>query len=35
MRAIGVRSPHAALQADRLVHSLEELPDDAFDRLLG
>ena len=35
MRAIGVRSTHAALQADWLVQSLEELPDDAFDRLLG
>jgi len=35
MRAIGVRSVHTALQADRLVQSLDELPDDAFDRLLG
>jgi beta-phosphoglucomutase len=35
MRAIGVRSTHADLQADWLVQSLEELPDDAFDRLLG
>ncbi|MCZ7569010.1 MAG: HAD-IA family hydrolase [Ardenticatenaceae bacterium] len=34
MRAIGVRSSHATLPADRVVHTLDELPDDAFDRLL-
>jgi beta-phosphoglucomutase len=35
MRTIGVRSSHATLQADWVVRSLDELPDDAFDRLLN
>jgi beta-phosphoglucomutase family hydrolase len=35
MRTIGVRSSHATLQADWVVQSLDELPDDAFDRLLN
>jgi len=34
MRAIGVRSSHAALPADWVVHTLDELPSDAFERLL-
>ena len=34
MRAIGVRSSHAALPADIAVDSLADLDDDAFDRLL-
>ncbi|MCZ7570819.1 MAG: HAD family phosphatase [Ardenticatenaceae bacterium] len=34
MRAIGVRSSHATLPADRVVHTLDELPDDTFERLL-
>lgn len=34
MRAIGVRSSHGELQADRVVGTLDELPDDAFDALL-
>jgi HAD superfamily hydrolase (TIGR01509 family) len=34
MRAIGVRSSHADLQADIVVDTLAELPDDAFERLL-
>ena len=34
MRAIGVRSSHANLQADIVVDTLAELPDDAFERLL-
>ena len=34
MRAIGVRSSHAGLQADIVVDTLAELPDDAFERLL-
>jgi beta-phosphoglucomutase len=34
MRAIGVRSSHPTLQADIVVDTLAELPDDAFDRLL-
>jgi beta-phosphoglucomutase len=34
MRAIGVRSSHKALQADIAVDTLDELPDDAFDRLI-
>jgi len=33
MRTIGVRSSHAALQADIVVDTLAELPDDAFERL--
>lgn len=38
MRAIGVRSSHADLEADAadyVVASLAELPDDAFERLIG
>jgi beta-phosphoglucomutase len=35
MRAIGVRSTHADIKADIVVDTLAELPDDAFDRLLG
>jgi beta-phosphoglucomutase family hydrolase len=35
MRAIGVRTSHATLQADIVAHTLDELPDDAFDRLIG
>ena len=35
MRAIGIRSSHPDLQADIVVDTLAELPDDAFDRLLG
>jgi HAD superfamily hydrolase (TIGR01509 family) len=35
MHAIGVRSSHADLQADIVVDTLAELPDDAFDRLLN
>lgn len=35
MRAIGVRSSHAELQADIVVDTLAELMDDAFERLLG
>ena len=35
MRAIGVRSSHAALSADIAVDSLADLDDDAFDRLLA
>jgi beta-phosphoglucomutase family hydrolase len=34
MRAIGVRSSHAALPADIVVDTLEDLDDTAFDRLL-
>jgi beta-phosphoglucomutase family hydrolase len=34
MRAIGVRSSHAELQADIVVDTLAELADDAFERLL-
>jgi len=34
MRVIGVLSSHAELEADVVVRTLEELPDDAFDRLL-
>jgi beta-phosphoglucomutase family hydrolase len=34
MRAIGVRTSHATLQADIVVHTLDELPEDAFDRLI-
>ena len=34
MHAIGVRSSHADLQADIVVDTLAELPDDAFERLL-
>src|SRR5215211_5511162 len=35
MRSIGVRSSHAELQADIVVDTLAELPDDAFDRLIA
>ncbi|MFL5807133.1 MAG: HAD family hydrolase [Roseiflexaceae bacterium] len=35
MRAIGVRTSHATLQADIAVHTLDELPNDAFERLIG
>ena len=35
MRAIGVRSSHAELQADIVVDTLAELPDDAFERLIS
>src|SRR5262245_25130447 len=35
MRAIGVRTTHASLQADITVDTLAELPDDAFERLLA
>jgi beta-phosphoglucomutase len=35
MRSIGVLSTHKELRADLVVHSLEDLPDDAFDKLLG
>ncbi|HEX9372232.1 MAG TPA: HAD family phosphatase [Roseiflexaceae bacterium] len=35
MRAIGVRSSHAGLEGDIVVDTLAELPDDAFDRLMG
>ena len=35
MRAIGVRSSHGSLPADITVDTLDQLPDDAFDRLLA
>ena len=35
MRAIGVLTSNAALPADRVVRSLDELPHDAFERLLA
>src|SRR2546421_333535 len=35
MRSIGVLSSHGQLQADIVVRTLEELPDDAFDKLLS
>jgi beta-phosphoglucomutase len=35
MRSVGVLSSHAGLTADIVVRTLEELPVDAFDRLLG
>ena len=35
MRSIGVLSSHGELEADVVVRTLEELPPDAFDRLLG
>ncbi len=35
MRAIGVLNSHGRLEADIVVRSLEELPDDAFDRLIA
>jgi sugar-phosphatase len=34
MPRVGVLSSHAALEADVVVSSLAELPDDTFDRLL-
>jgi beta-phosphoglucomutase len=35
MRAVGVLSSHGELRADLVVRTLEELPADAFDRLLA
>ncbi len=35
MRRVGVLSSHAALEADVVVNSLADLPDDTFDRLIG
>lgn len=35
MRSVGVLSSHAELEADVVVRTLEELPHDAFERLLG
>ena len=35
MRSVGVLSSHGELRADLVVRTLEELPDDAFDQLLG
>lgn len=35
MRLIGVLSSHTELEADIVVNTLEELPPDAFDSLLG
>ncbi|HEY0172442.1 MAG TPA: HAD family phosphatase [Pyrinomonadaceae bacterium] len=35
MRCVGVLSSHTGLRADIVVRTLEELPDDAFDELLG
>jgi HAD superfamily hydrolase (TIGR01509 family) len=35
MRSVGVLSSHGGLEADVVVRTLEELPPDAFDRLLG
>ena len=34
MRAIGVQSSHTSLQADMVVLTLEQLSEDAFDRLV-
>lgn len=34
MRSIGVLSSHGELRADLVVRTLEDLPEDAFDRLL-
>ena len=34
MRTIGVLSSHPSLSADVVVRALDELPDDAFDRLI-
>jgi beta-phosphoglucomutase len=34
MSTVGVLSSHPALSADLVVRTLEELPPDAFDRLL-
>ena len=35
MRRVGVLSSHGALDADVVVNTLADLPDDTFDRLLG
>ncbi|HEX8118708.1 MAG TPA: HAD-IA family hydrolase, partial [Pyrinomonadaceae bacterium] len=35
MRCVGVLSSHGGLEADIVVRTLEELPDTAFDNLLG
>jgi len=35
MRCVGVLSSHDELEADIVVRTLEELPDTAFDDLLG
>lgn len=35
MRAIGIRSSHPMLAAERVVQTLNELPDNAFDQLLA
>ncbi len=35
MRRVGVLSSHAALEADVVVSSLADLPEDTFDRLIG
>jgi beta-phosphoglucomutase-like phosphatase (HAD superfamily) len=35
MRRVGVLSSHGALDADVVVTSLADLPEDTFDRLLG
>ncbi|HEX8502504.1 MAG TPA: HAD family phosphatase [Pyrinomonadaceae bacterium] len=35
MRCVGVLSSHGGLRADLVVRTLEELPEDAFDRLLN
>jgi beta-phosphoglucomutase len=35
MRSVGVLTSHAELSADIVVRTLEELPDDAFDNLIG
>ena len=34
MRAVGVLTAHADLNADIVVRTLDELPDNAFDQLL-
>jgi beta-phosphoglucomutase len=35
MRVVGVRSSHGALDADLVVSTLDELPDDAFETLMS
>ena len=35
MKTIGIATLHSELDADIVVRSLEDLPPDAFDRLLG
>jgi beta-phosphoglucomutase family hydrolase len=35
MRAIGVRTSHADLRADVVVDTLDQLPDDGLDQLIG